>query len=258
MTARLLALVALVVVALLGGDARAQSASDRAKAAEHSRQGLAYFKSGDFDRAIAEYQTAFDLSAEPDLIFNIALCHDRAGRPIPALQGFRRYLELAPSGIAADEARIDIARLTPIVEKLLSERAAEEARQHDEAERKAEAARREAAAQEEDRARTRRMRLGIYLMIGGGAVAAAGGVTYLVAWRTSDRLGGPSDVEPFISDSQRFRLEQKLAYGGFALGGAVVAAGLIVAYTARGRSDRPQISAAIVPGGAAITVAWSR
>lgn len=257
-TVRPLALVVLAAAALAGGEARAQSPSDRVEAAAHARQGQAYFQRGDFDRALAEYQAAFDLSAEPVLVFDVGLCHDRAGRPIPALQAFRRYLTLAPTGVAADEARADVARLTPIVEKLLADRAAEEARQHDEAERRAEATRRAAAVQDEEQARARRMRLGMYLMIGGGAVAAAGGVTYLVAWRTSDRLAGPHDVEPFVSESQRFRLEQKLGYAGFAVGGAALAAGLVLAYTARGRSDRPQVAAAIVPGGATVVVAWSR
>ncbi len=132
MTVRPVAILAMfaVVAALLLATTSAQADPDaRAQAAAHVRQGQAFFQHGDFDRALAEYQTALDLSAEPSLIFNIALCHDRANRPEEALRAFQRYLELAPNGSVADEARGDVARLTPIVEQRAANRAAEQERQ---------------------------------------------------------------------------------------------------------------------------------
>ncbi|TMQ03094.1 MAG: hypothetical protein E6J90_42635 [Deltaproteobacteria bacterium] len=258
MIARWLAFAVLVALALPGGAARAQSASNRAEAAQRVRQGEAYFQRGDFDRALAEYQAAFDLSAEPLLIFDIALCHDRAGRPVPALQAFRSYLEVAPDGIVASEARADVARLTPIVEKILADRAAEEARQHDAAAQQAEAVRREEAERASERSRSRRMHASLYVMAAGAAVVAAGGATYLVGRRTSDRLAGPSEPDAYASDRNHLFLERDLEYAAFAVGGVAIATGLVLAYTARGRRDRPQVSAAITPGGAAVVVAWSR
>lgn len=114
------------VLAALAGSVVAQPArADRAKAASHFKQGQLYFKGADYERAIAEYQTAYALSLEPLLLFNIALCNDRAQRPERALEGFQRYLDLAPDGEVAEEAREDVARLTPIVEAILAKREAE-------------------------------------------------------------------------------------------------------------------------------------
>lgn len=114
------------MLAALAGSVVAQPArADRAKAASHFKQGQLYFKSADYERAITEYQTAYALTHEPLLLFNIALCNDRAQRPDKALEEFQRYLDLAPDGEVAEEAREDVARLTPIVEAMIAKRAAE-------------------------------------------------------------------------------------------------------------------------------------
>jgi tetratricopeptide (TPR) repeat protein len=108
----------LLIVMLVAGVVAAQPSGDRAKAASHFKQGQEHFKAGDYDRAIAEYETAYTLSKEPVLIFNIGLCHDRAKRPGKALEAFQHYLELAPNGEVADEAREDVARLMRVVDEL--------------------------------------------------------------------------------------------------------------------------------------------
>src|SRR5262245_26562461 len=106
MTNRALSFAAIAVLALAPVTARAEpDRAARARAAAHVKQGKAFFQIGDFDHAIAEYQAALDLSAEPSLIFNIALCHDRANRPEQALDAFRSFLERVPDGAVADEAR---------------------------------------------------------------------------------------------------------------------------------------------------------
>jgi tetratricopeptide (TPR) repeat protein len=249
-----------VVAALTLGAASAQADPDaRTQAAGHARQGQAFFQRGDFDRAIAEYQTALDLSAEPSLVFNIALCHDRANRPEEALRAFQHYLELAPNGSVADEARGDVARLIPIVEQRAATRAAEQQRQRAEASRRAEAARREDAARSRAESAARRDRLSRYVMLAGAAVAAGGGVVHLLAWRTGDRASNRDhDPEPFYADRHTFVIERDVAIGGYIAGGVTLAAGLILALTAHGHESGPQLSAAITPGGAALAVAWSR
>jgi tetratricopeptide (TPR) repeat protein len=165
--------------------------TERAKAAAHFKQGQEFFKVADYDRAITEYEAAYALSNEPLLIFNIGLCHDRAKRPDKALEAFQRYLAVAPTGDVADEAREDVARLTPIVDQL--RRAAEQAREADAARRAQAAHDAEVAAQarqaaaERDRKRHEadaraqrfvdRARLETITAIASGAVAViAGGV----------------------------------------------------------------------------------
>ncbi|HET7505884.1 MAG TPA: tetratricopeptide repeat protein [Kofleriaceae bacterium] len=254
---RAIALVAAGLVAIPShGVVRADPAdAARAQAASHFKQGQAYFQNRDYDRAIVEYQAAFDLSAEPSLIFNIGLCYDRTDRPELALQAFRRYLELAPNGSVAQEARNDVARLVPIVDKLAADRAAEEARRRDEADRRRRAddeARSRQASAAEARARMAR-----YVMVGGAAVAAVGVTAHVLAWRTGDGLANPADYDTYLADRDRFRLERTIAIGGYALGAATLATGLVLSLTVH-RSEGPQVSAALIPGGATMSIEWSR
>jgi tetratricopeptide (TPR) repeat protein len=260
---RLLAILAVfaLVATLAPGAAQAQAPAEpdaRTQAAAHVRQGQAYFERRDYDRALAEYQTALELSAEPSLIFNIALCHDRANRAEEALKMFQRYLELAPNGDVAEEARGDIARLTPIVEKIRADRDAEQARQREDAARRAEADRRAEAALRSAVAANRRARLARYLIVGGAMVASAGGVTYFLAHQHADGIERDIDPAHYVDVRNTVNVERDVAYGAYAVGGVALAAGLVLALTARGAGDGAQLSAAITPGGATLSVAWSR
>jgi tetratricopeptide (TPR) repeat protein len=258
MTVRSLAILAVfaLVAALAPGAAQAQApvpaeSDPRALAAAHVRQGQAFFEHRDFDRALAEYQTALELSAEPSLIFNIALCHDRANRPEEALRMFQRYLELAPGGSVADEARGDVARLTPIVEEIVADRNAEQARQREAAAQRADADQRAEVALRSAAATNRRARIARYLLVGGGMVAAAGGVAYYLANQHLDRVRIDYDPAQYLDDRHGIVVERNVAYAAYAVGGAALAAGLVLALTARGAGDGARLSAAI-------SVAWSR
>jgi hypothetical protein len=266
---RLLAILAVfaLVATLTSGAAQAQAPAPapadsdaRTQAAGHVRQGQAYFERRDFDRALVEYQTALNLSGEPSLIFNIALCHDRANRPEEALRMFLRYLELAPGGDVAEEARGDVARLTPIVEKIVADREAERARQQAEAARRADADQRAEVALRTAAAKNRRAKIARYLIVGGAMVLAAGGVTYYLASQHADGVKTDFDPGNYLAERKAIAAERDVAYVGYAVGGVTLAAGLIVALTARGAGDGDgvRVSAAITPGGATLSVAWSR
>jgi len=249
--AALVALVAAIPLVAAPAPARAQPAADeRARAAAHFKQGQAFFQNGDFDRAIAEYQAAYELSKEPLLIFNIALCHDRSKRPEPALAAFRRYLELSPEGDVADEAREDVARLAPIVDKLKADR---------EAQRAAEDARRREREQREVRERPRppASRVPLYVMGAGAAVAAAGGVFHVMAWQTRKQLEAEPDPDSYFSDRDTFKQRRVLAIGGYAVGAAAILTGLILKVTVF-RQPAVELSASPAPGGAVVTLGWAR
>jgi tetratricopeptide (TPR) repeat protein len=250
--ARLVAFVTLAMLATFrAAPAGAEPTADgRAKAAAHFKQGQAYFQLNDYDRALAEYQAAFELSAEPLLIFNIALCHDRANRPEQALQDFQRYLSTAPNGPVADEAREDVARLVPIVEKLTADRRTAEARQRDETAKRA-ADRAKAQAQERpDRVRR-------YVVLAGAAVAVIGATFHVLSWRTRDRLVNAPDPESYFSDRDTFKLERGIAIGGYAAGAVTIATGLILGRVLRPR-DEVQVSVTVTAGGAGVAVGWAR
>jgi len=217
---------------------------NREKAASHFRQGQAYFQAQDYDRALAEYQAAFDLSSEPLLIFNIALCHDRANRPEQALKDFRRYLARVSTGAIADEAREDVARLVPIVDKIVADRKTDESRRRDEAGR-------------HDAAQARANHVRLYVVVAGAVVAAAGATSHVLAWRTSDRMVHAPDPDAYFAARDTFKLERGVAIGAYAAGAVTIATGLILGRVLRPR-DGVEVSAAISPSGAALTVGWSR
>ncbi len=250
-------LASATLVAAVAPSAQADPEPDaRAQAAAHVRQGQAFFQRGDFDRALAEYRTALDLSAEPSLIFNVALCHDRANRPEAALQAFQHYLELAPNGSVADEARADVARLTPIVEMITAQRAADQAREADA--QRADDDRRRQATLRDAAAANRRTRIARYVLVAGGMTAGAGAITHFVASQTRYRANHDGDPQHYVLDRHSFIVQRDLAIGLYAAGGATLAVGLVLALVAPRASEGPQLSATLVPGGAAMTVAWSR
>lgn len=246
-----LLLTALALVALRAAPVAADSADPREKAAASFKQGQAYFQRGDYDRAITEYQAAFDLSKEPSLVFNIALCHNRAKRPEQALSAYRKYLELAPSGDVADEARDEVARLVPIVEKLQADRSAQLA---------AEEARRREAAEREARNRPLPPPSPVprYILIAGGVVALAGATTHVLAWRTRGDMESAPDADSYFDSRSTFRTERALAITGYAVGAATMATALVLGVTVFRRPERPSVAAIPTQGGALVTVGWSR
>jgi tetratricopeptide (TPR) repeat protein len=231
----------------------AQRDPDRAKAAAHFKQGNAYFQLEDYDRALAEYQASFDLSGEPSQIFNIALCHDRAHRLEQALETFRRYLELAPDGAVADEARENIARLTPIVERIAAERAAEQVRLRDEAERAAERSRPPPPPPPERPSVAARV-----VVLAGGLGVLAGATAHVLAWRARDRVADAPDLDAYHTERETFESRRTLAIGAYAAGSLTIAAGLVLGWTVLRTTDGPQLSAQVTPDGAALAVRWSR
>ena len=107
-------------------------------------------------------------------------------------------------------------------------------------------------------ARNRRARLARYLIVGGGMITGAAAITHFLAHQNVERLANDKDPQHYIDDRSTLLLERDIAYGAYAVGGAALAAGLVLALTARGSGDGAVLSAAITPGGATLSVAWSR
>jgi tetratricopeptide (TPR) repeat protein len=270
-------LVALVL-AIACADASAQPvAGDRARAASHFKQGQIFYKQGAWDRALAEYQAAFDLSHEPLLIFNVGLCHDRANRPEQALEAFQRYLELEPNGKAADEARDDVARLVAVVDKIRTDRAVDEARKADEARARERAsadeqARREAAAIADARARrerdeldrdtarslARKQRIALYVA-GGGAALLATGLLYdvLAVQPARTRLANATTTSEYDRFSGDFFSSRNVAIGLYTAGALTVATALVLRFAVFKRRD-VVVTTSLVPHGGALVVQLAR
>ena len=86
----------------------------------------------------------------------------------------------------------------------------------------------------------------------------AGAITHFLAHQHIDRVASDKEPAHYLDDRHTLIVERNVAYGAYAVGGVALAAGLVLALTARGASDGPQLSAAIAPGGATLGVAWSR
>ncbi|MCC6993652.1 MAG: tetratricopeptide repeat protein [Deltaproteobacteria bacterium] len=101
------AAAAILVVLLWAGPAGAAPRDADA----HAARGKQLFAAQQWDDAIAEYQAAYDLDGKPTRLFNMAQAYRLKGDRARALELYRRYVALEPSGRGAPDARIRIAEL---------------------------------------------------------------------------------------------------------------------------------------------------
>ncbi|HHH29322.1 MAG TPA: PEGA domain-containing protein [Polyangiaceae bacterium] len=107
--------------ALLHGSAMAQPVAVDGKTAKEQAkvafaQGVERYERGDCEGAIEAYQRAFELYPMPMMTFNIALCHERLGRPVEAVAALEAVLA-APGKLRAE--RIDQAKSLLAAQKRL-------------------------------------------------------------------------------------------------------------------------------------------
>lgn len=249
------------------------------KANNHFKLGQEFFKSGQWDAAIAEYEKALELTGEPLMVFNIALAHDRAGRAEQALEGYRKYLEEGPDGTIADEARGYVAKLSPIVDKIKKQRADDEARKADDArkaqaavDKQAEAARaaeaaRQAQAKRNDQAAAaersgKRQRIGGLVLIGTGALVAGFGAkkgldARSIANELSDHQGAWTDAEIARDQDGRSANTQMIVFTAVGAGVAITGAVFyLIGRGSRSRAEKLRLDVAPTPGGAAVSAAF--
>jgi tetratricopeptide (TPR) repeat protein len=186
-----------------------QSASDRATTAEarrHFQQGRQLLDAGSYAGAIAEFETALSLQPSPELLFNIAQAHRLKGDTKQALETYKRFIELRPSGPVADEARGHIDALTRQIEadeRAAQAREAEQQREQAERQRQeVERQRKDAERQREDAERQRyeterqryetereeqsRRRRNGEIAVGVGVVLCVTGIALLTAFDSGD------------------------------------------------------------------------
>jgi tetratricopeptide (TPR) repeat protein len=124
---RALALLLLGSLAV-GSSAQAQPT---AGADEHDKQARAYFRTESYERAAEEFRRAYELDKNPARLFNVGLAFEKAGDRSKASAAYAEYLQVAPQGDKAAEAR---AR-----KEALDRQEADEGKAQDEARKKAEA-----------------------------------------------------------------------------------------------------------------------
>lgn len=116
---RVHSVLALAIALLLGGTALARPSaltpSQAASLQEHVDTGDQAFQQGRFVDALVEYTTALSISPLPDLVWNIARCHEEGGDLEQAAAFFERYRSLEIS--AEDRAAAD-AKLLALAERV--------------------------------------------------------------------------------------------------------------------------------------------
>jgi len=88
-------------------------------AAEHARKAKLLFDAGNYSGAIAEMETQYVISADPNVLFNIGQAYRLAQRPQQAVLAYRRYLERLPQA----ENRQNVERLIASLEDAMRPKA---------------------------------------------------------------------------------------------------------------------------------------
>lgn len=122
----------LVALLLLSGDnATARGSRDFDK---HITEGSRLYAERSYDRAIAEYEAAYQLQAQPALLINIGLCHYKADRPRQALDYYQQALKAKLTREEREEVLANVAKATIKLQEQ-QQREAREAEARHEAER---------------------------------------------------------------------------------------------------------------------------
>lgn len=109
--------VAAVVTRVAAADEGSPSPAEaRERAADHYRRGMTHYNLGKFAEAIVEFEAAYKLSQEPDLLFNIAQAHRLGDEPKQALFFYDAYLRLRPNAANRADVEARIAEAKKLLE----------------------------------------------------------------------------------------------------------------------------------------------
>lgn len=193
-----------------------------ALARQHFEAGLQSFQDKQYDAALNEFTTAFEISKEPDLLYNLHRVAIRLGQKDMAVAYLRQYLKYRPA--EADKLQAEIDRINaeappPSAPPVLAP----------------------AAVTPSDAQPTKARWPGAVLMVFGGASAVTG-IALLAA----------SAALPTDAAADKTRNSALLGTGGFLLGtGAVEVIGGLALYLVR----RPKTQVALAPAGAGLQLA---
>lgn len=83
----------------------------KAAAKKAYEQGTAFYKRGEWDQAIEQFELCYKNLPQPVFLFNIGQSHNKAGRPEQALTYYKRFLADAPTAPNHTEVEETIAEL---------------------------------------------------------------------------------------------------------------------------------------------------
>ena len=83
--------VAFLVAVPQRAGAQAESEDDE-RARSHFQAGASHYEAGDYEEALGEFQRAYEISARPELFYNLSLAHQQLGNLDQAVEFLSRYL----------------------------------------------------------------------------------------------------------------------------------------------------------------------
>lgn len=108
-TTRALGALLVALLLLSGGSSAAKGSRDFDR---HITEGSRLYAERSYDRAIAEYEAAYQLQAQPALLINIGLCHYKADRPRQALDYYQQALKAKLTREEREEVLANVAKAT--------------------------------------------------------------------------------------------------------------------------------------------------
>jgi tetratricopeptide (TPR) repeat protein len=253
--------VAGLVLLLASGLVHAQgSLQARQDATKHWKLANAAFDARDYQKAIAEYEEAYRLNANPQLLFNIAQAYRLHGDRDKAIDHYRRFLAQA-KGRGVEEAKEHLAALEADHPPVPSSGSADAAlgapadvppaSQHVSGDVSIGASDQRADA---SAGRTERM-WGVGVLTIGVAALGLGSYFAVIASRRSNEIQDScpclwKDVEHLDAEGHRAALGSKIS---FSAGAAAVIGGAALYYLGRRKRDAAVTSFVPVSGGLALT-----
>ena len=259
----------IVTLALFGFSSFAQAQGDisalqrpsrpmREAAQTHYRSGSQFFESKQFDAALVEFEAAYRLSAEPDLLHNLSWTHEKAGHIKEALEYAARYASAVAGTDDEERARKRVEFLKQRYSGSAPATATEPTAPSSSsavispapAPPPSEPQIAASATVEPQKTETKRAvpPLALGLVVGGGAVTAAGIGLLAGAWATGQQVGN-ADLA-YADATALLDRGRALNTTGIALtivGGAAVVGGAVT-WAILGRRQPSSALTTVIPG----------
>lgn len=206
-------------------------------------QAVTAFEAEEYEKAVELFERSYQLSPNPNILYNIGRTYEQTGDIASALEYYRRFLKEPDIGVDARETameRVSVLRELVGPGENPSESEAEEGPTEPETPIDFEASSdpRPNEDETEEPAGRRRGRIAGYALIGtGGALLAAGGTLGGLAWAANRTA--TSEQEPLDERQAQGRRSERLAIGTdvlLATGGVAAVAGIALAVVFRKQS----------------------
>ena len=202
----------------------------------HYQSGARFFESGSYDAALVQFEAAWRLSGEPDLLHNLSWTHEKAGHIKEALEYAARYASAVAGTDDEERARKRVEFLkqrysgSATATEPTAPRSGSAVTSPAPAPQPSEPQTAASATVEPQKGEARRAvpPLALGLVVGGGAVTAAGIGLLAGAWATGQQVGN-ADL-PYADATALLDRGRALNTTGIALtivGGAAVVGGAV-------------------------------